>query len=185
VPRPSSSPPATASRGADEHRVLGIDPGLAHLGIGAVAEQGRDPRLVFAELVRTAPSEGDGARLARLHAATLDAIDRLRPHALALEGQFFHRQREAAFKVGQAVGVVRLAAEARGVPVFEYGPLEVKQTLVGTGRADKAQVAFMVRALLGATPEGADRGHHASDALALALTHLARRRIDRVAALPR
>ncbi|MFN2322216.1 MAG: crossover junction endodeoxyribonuclease RuvC [Trueperaceae bacterium] len=178
-------PRTITNPGADEHRVLGIDPGLAHLGIGGVAERGRDPRLVFAELVRTLPSEGEGVRLARLHAATLAAIDRLHPHALALEGQFFHRQREAAFKVGQAVGMVRLAAHQRDVPVFEYGPLEVKQTLVGSGRADKSQVAFMVRALLGATPAGAARGHHASDALALALTHLARRRIATAADLPR
>ena len=181
MPRSATNPDALVrDREPDEHRVLGIDPGLAHLGLGAVVERGRDPKLCFAEVVRTLPSEGEGVRLARLHAATLAAIDRLRPHALALEGQFFHRQREAAFKVGQAVGVVRLAAEARGVPVFEYGPLEVKQTLVGTGRADKAQVAFMVRALLGAMAAGADRGNHASDALALALTHLARRRIDRL-----
>ncbi|MDF1521298.1 MAG: crossover junction endodeoxyribonuclease RuvC [Trueperaceae bacterium] len=166
----------------EEHRVLGIDPGLAHLGLGAVVEQGRDAHFAFAELVRTHPREGEGSRLARLHAATLAAIDRLDPHALALEGQYFHRQREAAFKVGQAVGVVRLAAEQRGVPVFEYGPLEVKQTLVGTGRADKAQVAFMVRALLGALPAGPAAGHHASDALALALTHLARRRLAQAAA---
>lgn len=165
--------------------MLGVDPGLAHLGLGAVVERGRDARLGFAELVRTHPSDGDGARLTRLFDATLAAIDRLEPHALALEGQFFHRQREAAFKVGQAVGVVRLAAERRGVVVFEYGPLEVKQTLVGTGRADKAQVAFMVRALLGGAPTGPDRGHHASDALALALTHLARRRLARAATAAR
>lgn len=159
------------------HRVLGVDPGLAHLGLGAVTEEGRVTRMLWSELVRTSAREPDGQRLAHLHAATLRAIDEVAPDALALEGQFFHRQREAAFKVGQAVGVVRLAAEQRGIAVFEYGPLEVKQTLVGTGRADKAQVAFMVRALLGQTALGAALGHHTSDALALALTHLARRRL--------
>lgn len=157
--------------------MLGVDPGLAHLGLGGVVERGRDASLVFAELVRTRPRDGDGARLARLHAATLAAIDEVAPHALALEGQYFHRQREAAFKVGQAVGVIRLAAEMRGLVVIEYGPLEVKQTLVGTGGADKTQVAFMVRALLGARHAVGDAGHHVSDALALALTHLARRRL--------
>ncbi len=160
-----------------EFRVLGIDPGLAHLGLGGVVERGRDASLLFGELVRTRPREGDGARLARLYAATLAAIDAVDPQALALEGQYFHHQRAAAFKVGQAVGVVRLAAETRGVRVFEYGPLEVKQTLVGTGGADKTQVAFMVRALLGSAAATADPGHHVTDALALALTHLARRRL--------
>jgi len=157
--------------------VLGIDPGLADMGIGAVQEVGRQSELLFAELVRTRPSEASGARLEALHRALLGAIDNVRPHALVLEGQYFHRQREAAFKVGQAVGIVLLAAHTRGVPVFVYGPMEVKQTLVGSGRADKAQVAYMVRAILGRTVPTAS-AHHVTDALALALTHLARRRID-------
>jgi crossover junction endodeoxyribonuclease RuvC len=160
------------------YRVIGVDPGLAYLGIGAVVERGRDPSLLLARLVRTRPGDAAGERLAQVHGALLAAIDETRPHAIAIEGQFFHRQREAAFKVGQAVGVVLLAAHARGVPVLAYGPMEVKQTLVGSGRADKAQVAFMVRALLGRSAADAAPAHHVSDALALALTHLARRRID-------
>lgn len=162
----------------DEHRVLGVDPGLANLGIGVVVERGRDATLLLTRLVKTRPADDAGERLAQVHAAVLAAIDEGRPHALAIEGQYFHRQREAAFKVGQAVGVVLLAAHARGVPVRAYGPMEVKQTLVGTGRADKAQVAYMVRAILGRSATGTDPAHHVSDALALALTHLARRRID-------
>ena len=158
-------------------RVLGVDPGLADMGLGAVHEASRQSELLFAELVRTRPSEASGARLELLHRALLNAIDTVKPDALALEGQYFHHQREAAFKVGQAFGVVLLAAHSRGVPVFQYGPMEVKQTLVGTGRADKAQVAYMVRAILGrGVPTGS--AHHVTDALALALTHLARRRIE-------
>ena len=157
--------------------VLGVDPGLAHLGLGAVVERGRDTELLFARLVRTRPAEPAGERLAALHDAVDAAIAEARPDALALEGQFFHRQREAAFKVGQAVGVVLLAAHRRGVPVVGYGPMEVKQALVGSGRADKAQVAFMVRALLGGGGATARLSHHEADALALALTHLAHRRL--------
>ena len=163
----------------DEHRVLGVDPGLANLGIGVVVERGRDASLLLARLVRTRPRDDTGDRLMQVHDAVLAAIDEAKPDTLAIEGQYFHRQREAAFKVGQSVGVVLLAARARGVPVRAYGPLEVKQTLVGTGRADKAQVAYMVRALLGRSLDVAGEAHHVSDALALALTHLARRRIDR------
>jgi crossover junction endodeoxyribonuclease RuvC len=162
----------------DEYRVIGVDPGLAFLGIGAVVERGRDASLLLARLVRTRPGDAAGDRLAQVHDALLAAIAEARPDAIAIEGQFFHRQREAAFKVGQAVGVVLLAAHARGVPVLAYGPMEVKQTLVGSGRADKAQVAYMVRALLGRGTVEAAPAHHVSDALALALTHLARRRID-------
>jgi crossover junction endodeoxyribonuclease RuvC len=162
----------------NEYRVLGVDPGLAFLGIGAVVERGRDATLLLTRLVRTRPGDATGDRLALVHAAVLAAIAEARPHALAIEGQFFHQQREAAFKVGQAVGVVLLAAHAQGVAVHAYGPMAVKQTLVGSGRADKAQVAFMVRALLGRSAADAAPAHHVTDALALALTHLARRRID-------
>lgn len=158
-------------------RVLGVDPGLAHLGLGAVEERGREVTLLFARLVRTRAADDAGERLARLHEAVAAAIDEARPDALALEGQFFHRQREAAFKVGQAVGVALLAAHQRRVPVVAYGPMEVKQALVGSGRADKVQVTYMVRALLGGGPKLARLSHHEADALALALTHLAHRRI--------
>jgi crossover junction endodeoxyribonuclease RuvC len=163
---------------SDIHRVLGVDPGLAHLGIGAVLEQRRESTLLLARLVRTRPADDAGVRLAQIYDAVLGAIDEALPDTLAIEGQYFHRQREAAFKVGQAVGVVLLAAHARGIPVRAYGPMEVKQTLVGSGRADKAQVAYMVRALLGRSGADAAPAHHVSDALALALTHLARRRLD-------
>lgn len=158
-------------------RVLGVDPGLADLGLGAVREQQRQTELIFSQLVRTRASDASGLRLEQLHRALLAAIEQVKPHAIVVEGQYFHRQREAAFKVGQAVGVVLLAAQLRGVPVFQYGPMEVKQTIVGSGRADKTQVAYMVRALLGRdVPSNA--ANHVTDALALALTHLARRRID-------
>lgn len=159
----------------DTHRVIGIDPGLANLGIGAIEEVGNEPRLLGSVLLTTGPREAQAARLLKLKLAVNEFIVQHRPDALAIEGQFFHQQREVAFKVGQAVGVVLLAAAESGVPVFEYGPLQVKQALVGTGRADKAQVAYMVRALLklSATPSS----NHVADALALALTHLQHRRV--------
>ncbi len=176
-----------------ERRVLGVDPGLANLGFGAVVERGKEARLLHAELLRTSAREPDGLRLLRIHEAALRIIDLVRPQVMALEGQYFHRQREAAFKVGQAVGVLLLAAESRGLEVHAYGPLQVKQALVGSGRADKTQVAYMVRAMLGAGVGSPTRrgeagssadwglGHHVSDALALALTHLAHRRLAEVA----
>lgn len=155
--------------------VLGVDPGLANVGLGVVREQGRDASLVHASLVRTQSSTTLSERLAHIHDQVVQLIRETRPDALAIEGQYFHRQREASFKVGQSVGVVLLAAHQHALPVFEYGPMEVKQALVGNGRADKQQVAFMVRALLGGA--SLEVSHHASDALALALTHLAHRRI--------
>ncbi len=164
-------------------RILGVDPGLANLGLGAIETAGGEPRLLATELIRTTSREDEGARLARLYQAVRDAIERVQADALVVEGQFFHRQRDAATKVGQALGVVLLAAHHAGVPVSRYGPLQVKQALVGTGRADKAQVAYMVRALLnlGKAPPS----HHESDALALALTHWSAHRVTARAASQR
>jgi crossover junction endodeoxyribonuclease RuvC len=156
-------------------RILGVDPGLANLGLGAIETAGAEARVLCTELVRTPAREDDGARLALLYDAVRGTIASVHVDALVVEGQFFHRQRDAAMKVGQALGVVRLAAHHAGVPVSSYGPLQVKQALVGTGRADKAQVAYMVRAMLGLT--SAPPSHHVSDALALALTHWSAYRI--------
>lgn len=160
--------------------VAGIDPGLANLGLGVVGERGRDVECLDARLVRTAAREDTALRLKRIFAEVRDFLAEWRPDALAIEAQYFHQQRGTAFKVGQAYGVVLLAAAESGVPVFEYGPMEVKQALVGTGRADKEQVLYMVRGILGL--KGRAISHHSGDALALALTHLAARRIPQAAA---
>jgi crossover junction endodeoxyribonuclease RuvC len=160
---------------ARPYRVVGVDPGIANLGLGAIEEVRRDARLLASEVVRTRAGEAQAARLLALRDAVTTFLDVHRPDALAIEGQFFHQQRDVSFRVGQAYGVVLVTAAERGVPVFEYGPMQVKQALVGTGRAQKAQVAFMVRALLGL--DKAIANHHAADALALALTHLHSRRL--------
>ncbi|ADI14098.1 crossover junction endodeoxyribonuclease RuvC [Truepera radiovictrix] len=156
--------------------VVGLDPGLANLGLGAVREVGRAVTLLGAKLVRTSPSAEQSARLETLYREVSRFFALYEPDVLALEGQYFHRQREVAFKVGQACGVCLLAAQEHGLEVVEYGPMQVKQALVGTGRASKAQVGYMVRATLGLkeTPES----HHVADALALALTHLSARQFQ-------
>ncbi|MEJ2288901.1 MAG: crossover junction endodeoxyribonuclease RuvC [Deinococcales bacterium] len=161
---------------ARPYRVVGVDPGIANLGLGAIEEVRRDARLLASEVVRTRAADAQAERLLELRDAVAAFLDAHRPDALAIEGQFFHQQRDVSFRVGQAYGVVLLTAAERGVPVYEYGPMQVKQALVGTGRAQKAQVGFMVRALLGL--DRAVANHHASDALALALTHLHSRRVS-------
>ncbi len=160
--------------------VAGLDPGLANMGLGAVKRSGRDTLLLGCELVRTSPQRRQGERLAHLYGSTRQFLQRHQPDALAVEGQYFHRQLGVAFKVGQALGVCLLAAEELNIPVFEYGPMQVKQALVGTGQASKAQVAYMVRALLNI--KEAPESHHVADALALALTHLSFRQLQRLTA---
>ena len=156
--------------------VVGLDPGLANLGLGAVREVGREVTCLGSQLVRTTPAQTQAERLETLYNAVSDFLKAHRPDILAVEGQYFHRQREVSFKVGQAFGVCLLAAEQQGIAVVEYGPMQVKQALVGSGRASKAQVSYMVRAMLGLreTPES----HHVADALALALTHLSARQLQ-------
>ncbi len=155
--------------------MLGVDPGLANLGLGLVEEVRRESRLVASELITTSPRTPQHERLLLIRGRLQAFIAQHRPHELAIEGQYFHRQREVSFRVGQAVGVVLLTAAEHGLAVHEYGPMQVKQALVGTGRADKAQVAFMVRALL--KLQGTPSSNHVADALALALTHLQSRRV--------
>ncbi|MEX2536214.1 MAG: crossover junction endodeoxyribonuclease RuvC [Trueperaceae bacterium] len=160
--------------------VVGLDPGLANLGLGAVREEGRSSHFLAARLVVTHSRSSRADRLSHIYQEVSEFLLEHRPDALAIEGQFFHRQKETAFKVGQAVGVVLLAAERAGVTVHEYGPMAVKQALVGTGRASKEQVAYMVRGLLTLPGDSAAQNvasHHVADALALALTHLSARRL--------
>ena len=156
--------------------VVGLDPGLANLGLGAIRETGKDVAHLGSTLVRTDSRTDQAERLGTIYTEMSDFLKRYHPDILAIEGQYFHRQRDVAFKVGQALGVCLLAAQQQGVPTVEYGPMQVKQALVGTGRASKAQVSYMVRAMLGLTqtPES----HHVADALALALTHLNARQLQ-------
>ncbi len=156
--------------------VVGLDPGLANLGLGAVREVGREVTCLGSQLIRTTPTQTQAERLETLYNAVSDFLKTHQPDILAVEGQYFHRQREVAFKVGQAFGVCLLAAKQQGIGVVEYGPMQVKQALVGSGRASKAQVSYMVRAMLNLreTPES----HHVADALALALTHLSARQLQ-------
>lgn len=150
--------------------VLGIDPGLANLGIGVVEGDVRKARHLHHVCLFTESAWIMPRRLQYLHEEVSRLIDVFQPESVAIEDQILRRQADVAFKVGQAFGVVQLACAQAGLPVHAYGPMQVKQTLVGTGRADKNQVIYMVKASLGLREVYND---HAADALALALTHLA------------
>ncbi len=150
--------------------VLGVDPGITHLGLGVVEVQGSlKARLLHGEVVRTSAKERAQERVGRIHARVKEALLAFRPEALAVEEQFFYRQNELAYKVGWALGAVLVAAFEAGVPAYAYGPMQVKQALAGHGHAGKEEVALMVRGLLGLreTPGPS----HLADALAIALTH--------------
>ena len=149
--------------------VLGIDPGVANTGYGVVASyQGR---LVALDggVIETAPGQEAAARLASIHAGVARLIDDYRPDALAVEDLYFGANARSAFAVGQARGVVLLAAGQRRVLTASYTPQQVKGAVCGSGKADKDQVQRMVQALLGLAE--LPRPDHAADALAVAICH--------------
>ena len=155
--------------------VIGVDPGLTRCGIGVVLGPSSRPTALHHLCVRTSPDTPLEARLLAVHDAVLAAIERYRPDAVAVERVLFSANVRTAMATGQAAGVALLAAGRAGVPVTSYSPNEVKQTVTGDGSADKGAVGRLVAAQLrlDEVPQPAD----VADALAVALTHLARSRL--------
>ena len=149
--------------------VLGVDPGTHITGWGLVTlAAGQRPAHIAHGTVRTRADDPLWVRLAVIHDALVTVIEQHRPNVLALEQCFVNKNIQSALKLGHARGAIMVAAHRHGLEVFEYGPTQVKSAVAGNGRADKHQVAEMVRLLLGlATSAVSD----ASDALALAICH--------------
>ena len=148
--------------------ILGLDPGLRHTGWGIVGQ--RDNRLSFVAAGRINPDPGlpMAERLKALADALAKVIAAHRPHEAALEETFVNRNAASALKLGQARGVVMLAAAQAGLDVTEYSANKVKQAVTGYGHADKQQIQAMIGVLLpGAGKLAAD----AADALAVAVCH--------------
>ncbi len=158
--------------------VLGIDPGTASTGYGVV--HGDRSRLCALEdgVIRTSAGTPLERRLADIHARVGELLDVHRPEAVAIEELYFGANARTAFAVGQARGVVLLAAGQRGIPSRSYTPQQVKGAVCGHGRAGKEQVGRMVARLLGLpAPPAPD---HAADALAVAICDLNRAPLARV-----
>jgi len=148
--------------------IIGLDPGLACTGWGIIAAEGNRLSHIANGQVRTDPKQALPARLVRLDEALGEVIVAYAPAEAAIEEVFLNENPQSTLKLGQARGVVLLAAARRGLAVGEYAARLVKKAVVGTGGADKAQIHFMVQRLLpGAKLAGAD----AADALAVAITH--------------
>ena len=158
-------PPASAS---GDRRVLGIDPGSRRTGYGVVAVRQGALAYVASGCVETVNGPFAG-RLAEIYRGVGDVIATHAPREFAIEEVFLARNPAAALKLGQARGVAIAAAVGAGLPVREYASRVVKLAVAGTGRAEKAQVQYMVRALLGLAAAPAP---DAADALAVAICHL-------------
>jgi crossover junction endodeoxyribonuclease RuvC len=148
---------------------LGFDPGTARLGYGVIASD-PDPRAIDYGIIATDADLPMAQRLVEIHEAVTELIQVFRPDAVAVERLFFAQNVTTAMTVGQARGVILLAAAQRGLPVAEYAPSEVKQAVVGYGKADKRQIQEMVRIMLGL--ESVPRPDDAADALAIAICHV-------------
>lgn len=152
--------------------VLGIDPGTASTGFGVVCGEGSRLRALAHGVIQTASGAALERRLAEVHERVGDLLDEHRADALAVEELYFGVNVRTAFAVGQARGVVLLAAGQRSLPSRSYTPQQVKAAVCGHGGADKQQVGRMVSALLGLAEPA--RPDHAADALAVAVCDLNR-----------
>ena len=149
--------------------VVGIDPGTANTGYGVVARRGARLVALDGGVIPTPARVDAGERLATIHERVGALLDTYAPEALAVENLYFGTNVVSAFAVGQARGVILLAAGQRGLPCFSYTPQQVKGAVCGSGRAGKVQVQRMVQRLLGLAE--LPRPDHAADALAVAICH--------------
>ena len=150
-------------------RILGIDPGLAIVGFGLIeAETGKTQMLQYGA-VTTPAGLPLAARLVQLERDMEELIAQLRPEAIAVEELFFNTNITTGIAVAHGRGIILLSGYQAGLQIYEYTPLQVKQAVVGYGRADKKQVMDMVRRILSlqAVPKPDD----AADAVAIALCH--------------
>jgi crossover junction endodeoxyribonuclease RuvC len=153
---------------------MGIDPGIAVMGYGVIEEANGALTTIDYGCLSTSPRQATPERLRFLYSELMALIERYQPSEVAVES-FVARNLKAALSVGQARGVAILAAANKGLPVYEYTPLEVKRNISGYGRSDKSQVQKMVGIQLGleSVPEPDD----AADALAVAICHIGRARL--------
>jgi crossover junction endodeoxyribonuclease RuvC len=150
-------------------RILGIDPGSESTGYGIIESDGLQHKLVLYGAVRTRPRQPFPERLLRIYQELTSVLESERAQVMAIEGVFYATNVKSALKLGHARGVALLVGAQHGLDIHEYSPLEIKNAVVGYGRAEKGQVQTMVRFLLQLSeiPSPDD----ASDALAVAICH--------------
>lgn len=151
-------------------RVLGIDPGLADVGWGAIETHGGRSLLLGYGVIQTRAGQDIATRLDAIYRRVSELIDELEPAVVAIENLYFAKNAKTAMVVAHGRAAAILATAGHGIRLFEYTPLEIKQALTGHGRAGKSQVQSMVKVVLGLAE--IPKPDHAADALAAALCHL-------------
>ncbi len=150
-------------------RILGIDPGIATVGFGVVDSEGGKQRFVRCGVITTPAGTPLSSRLDRIYSDLGELIRLFNPDAAAVEELFFNTNITTGISVAEGRGVILLACFHAGVPIYEYTPLQVKQAVVGYGRAEKRQVIDMVKRILNL--QNAPKPDDAADAVAMALCH--------------
>jgi crossover junction endodeoxyribonuclease RuvC len=153
---------------AESVRIIGIDPGLRRCGWGIIESEGTRLRFVACGAILPGVDQALADRLVELHRGIADIIGRYRPDEAAVEETFVNAGARSALLLGQARGVALMTPAALGLPVGEYAANLVKKSVVGTGHAEKGQIAVMIKLLL---PAADARSADAADALAIAITH--------------
>lgn len=150
-------------------RVLGVDPGTRIMGMGMIEAEGNRYKLLHFEIIRISGKLSIAARLKVIHQYLTKILLLHRPEILSLEDVFFGKNPRSMVKLGEARAAVMLAASGQNIPVVEYAPARVKQSVTGNGRATKEQMQHMVKRLLNMKEMPAP---DAADALAVAICHL-------------
>ena len=150
-------------------RVLGIDPGFAITGYGIIDYEGNKFKLLESGAVTTEAGVSFPLRISKIYDDLTMLINKYNPDALSIEELFFNKNVKTAISVAHGRGAVLIAASKNNIPVYEYTPLQVKQAVVGYGRADKIQVQQMVKAILNL--EKVPKLDDITDAMAIAICH--------------
>ena len=149
--------------------ILGIDPGTLLMGFGVIEISGSGVSLIIMDVLKLSSKKDSYERLQIIHAKVCELVKHHAPHELAIEAPFFGKNVQSMLKLGRAQGVAIAAAMQAGVPVTEYSPRKIKQSITGNGNADKLQVLKMLQRILSFDEN--PKYYDATDALAVAVCH--------------
>jgi crossover junction endodeoxyribonuclease RuvC len=155
---------------SSEKIIFGIDPGTNIMGYGLILNKGKKIELINMGILKLSGYSDHFTKLKRIFESTIRIIDEYHPDELAIETQFFGKNVQSMLKLGRAQGVAISAALYRDIPVFEYSPRKIKQSITGRGAASKEQVSAMLQNLLSLKQE--PESYDASDGLAVAVCHV-------------
>ncbi len=150
---------------------MGIDPGTNVMGYGVLGVNGKKPELIVMGVIKLSKFDSHYLRLRRIFERVTGLVDQYLPDELAIEAPFFGKNVQSMLKLGRAQGVAMAAVLARDIPIAEYAPLSIKQSVTGSGGASKERVANMLKHILGIPDDRMPALLDATDALAAALTH--------------